>query len=132
AAVRAHRDPAAQLVRWHAWDASGLADGWRRAALGTAGDVDGARARLAASRLDALLELFAAAARLTDRRPGAGALDLVEQIRSQAAGEDTLAPAAAARGPIAVLTPAQLAGAHRDTVVLARLHGGASPDLRLR
>src|SRR5699024_10031967 len=54
AAVRAHRDSGAQLVLWHAWDASGLAGGWRRAALGTAGDVDGARARLAASRLDAL------------------------------------------------------------------------------
>ena len=132
AAVRAHRDSDAQLVLWHAWDASGLADGWRRAALGTAGDVDGARARLAASRLDALLELFAAAERLTDRRPGAGALDLVEQIRSQAVVEDTLAPAAAARGRIAVLTPAQLAGEHRDTVVLARVQEGAWPDLRLR
>src|SRR5699024_545797 len=132
AAVRAHRDSDAQLVLWHAWDASGLADGWRRAALGTAGDVDGARARLAASRLDALLERFAAAERLTDRRPGAGALDLVEQIRSQAVVEDTLAPAAAARGRIAVLTPAQLAGEHRDTVVLARVQEGAWPDLRLR
>ncbi|MGO1599683.1 MAG: PD-(D/E)XK nuclease family protein, partial [Brachybacterium sp.] len=132
AAVRAHRDADAQLVLWQAWDASRLAGGWRRAALGAAEDVDGARSRLAASRLDALLELFAAAERLTDRRPGAGALDLVEQVRSQAVVEDTLAPAAAARGRIAVLTPAQLAGEHRDTVVLARLQEGAWPDLRLR
>ncbi|ATG52473.1 DNA helicase [Brachybacterium vulturis] len=132
AAVREHREADAQLVLWQAWDASGLAAGWRRAALGVAGDVDGARSRLAASRLDALLELFAAAERLTDRRPGAGALDLVEQVRSQAVVEDTLAPAAAARGRIAVLTPAQLAGDHRDTVVLARLQEGAWPDLRLR
>lgn len=132
AAVRAHRDADAQLVLWQAWDASGLAGGWRRAALGAPGDVDGARARLAASRLDALLELFAAAERLADRRPGAGALDLVEQVRSQAVVEDTLAPAAAARGRIAVLTPAQLAGEHRDTVVIARLQEGAWPDLRLR
>ncbi|ASK66682.1 DNA helicase [Brachybacterium avium] len=132
AAVREHRDADAQLVLWQAWDASGLAGGWRRAALGAAGDVDGARSRLAASRLDALLELFAAAERLADRRPGAGALDLVEQVRSQAVVEDTLAPAAAARGRIAVLTPAQLAGEHRDTVVLARLQEGAWPDLRLR
>src|SRR5690606_37384701 len=42
-AVRAHRDADAEQVLWHAWDASGLAGGWRRAALGTAGDVDGAR-----------------------------------------------------------------------------------------
>lgn len=131
-AVREHREADAQQVLWHAWDASGLAGGWRRAALGDAGDVDGARSRMASSRLDALLELFAAAERLTDRRPGAGALDLVEQIRSQAVVEDTLAPAATARGRIAVLTPAQLAGEHRDTVVLARLQEGAWPDLRLR
>lgn len=131
-AARQHRDAGAEQVLWHAWDASGLAGGWRRAALGAPGDVDGARSRLASSRLDALLELFAAAERLTDRRPGAGALDLVEQIRAQAVVEDTLAPAAAARGRIAVLTPAQLAGEHRDTVVLARVQEGAWPDLRLR
>ena len=131
-AVREHREDGAEQVLWHAWDASGLAGGWRRAALGDAGDVDGARARMAAARLDALLELFAAAERLTERRPGAGALDLVEQIRAQAVVEDTLAPAAAARGRIDVLTPAQLAGEHRDTVVLARLQEGAWPDLRLR
>lgn len=131
-AVRAHRDEDAQQVLWHAWDAAGLAEGWRRAALGAAGDVDGARARMAASRLDALLELFAAAERLTDRRPGAGALDLVEQVRARSVVEDTLAPAAAARGRLEVLTPAQLAGEHRDTVVLARVQEGAWPDLRLR
>ena len=82
-AVRAHREDGAEQVLWHAWDASRLAGGWRRAALGDAGDVDGARARLAGSRLDALLELFAAAERLTERRPGAGPLELVEQIRAQ-------------------------------------------------
>ena len=131
-AVRQHRETDAQQVLWHAWDAAGLAGGWRRAALGDVGDVDGARSRLASSRLDALLELFAAAERLTDRRPGAGAADLIEQVRGQAVVEDTLAPAAAARGRIAVLTPAQLAGEHRDTVVLARLQEGAWPDLRLR
>ena len=132
AAAREHRDAPAEQVLWQAWDAAGLADGWRRAALGDAGDVDGARSRLAGSRLDALLELFAAAERLSDRRPGARAEDLLEQIRGQAVVEDTLAPAAPARGRIAVLTPAQLAGEHRDTVVLARLQEGAWPDLRLR
>lgn len=131
-AVRDHRTADAEQIIWEAWDAAALAGGWRRAALGAPGDVDGARARLAGSRLDALLELFAAAERLTARRPGAGALDLVEQIRSQAVVEDTLAPAAAPRGRIAVLTPAQIAGEHRDTVVLARLQEGAWPDLRLR
>lgn len=131
-AVREHRAGTAQDVLWQAWNASGLATGWRRAALGDAADVDGARSRLAAGRLDALLELFAAAERLADRRPGSDALDLVRQVRSQAVAEDTLAPAATPRGRIAVLTPAQLAGEHRDTVVLAHLQEGAWPNLRLR
>lgn len=132
AAAARHRDADAEQVIWQVWEASGLATGWRRAALGAPGDVDGARARMAGGRLDALMELFAAAERLTDRRPGAGALDLVEQVRSQAVVEDTLAPAAAPRGSVAVLTPAQLAGEHRDTVVLARVQEGVWPDVRLR
>jgi superfamily I DNA/RNA helicase/RecB family exonuclease len=122
----------AQQVIWAAWEASGLATPWRRAALGAAADSDGARARMASGRLDALMTLFAAAERLTDRRPGAGALELIEQVRGQAVAEDTLAAAAPARGTIAVLTPAQLAGEHRDTVVLARLQEGTWPNLRLR
>ncbi|GAB4096607.1 UrvD/REP family ATP-dependent DNA helicase [Brachybacterium horti] len=132
AAVRSRAEEGAQEVLWSAWDASALAGGWRRAALGAAEDADGARARLASGRLDALLELFAAAERLADRRPGAGALDLVEQIRGQAVVEDTLAASAAPRGRLAVLTPAQLAGEDRDTIVLARLQEGAWPNLRLR
>lgn len=131
-AAREHRDEPAEQVLWHTWDAARLATGWRHAALGDAADADGARARLAAGRLDALLELFAAAERLTDRRPGAGAGELIEQIRAQAVVEDTLAAATPARGRVAVLTPAQLAGEHRDTVVLARVQEGAWPDLRLR
>src|SRR5699024_2078678 len=63
---------------------------------------------------------------------GAGARDLVEQVREQSVAEDTLAAAATARGTIAVLTPAQLAGQQRDTVVLARVQEGTWPDLRLR
>lgn len=132
AAVRAHHEEPATAVLWQAWEAAGLAEGWRRAALGTEEDSDGARARMSGSRLDVLMELFAAAERLTDRRPGAGALDLVEQIRGQAVVEDTLAPSATPRGRLAVLTPAQLAGEDRDTVVLARVQEGAWPDLRLR
>src|SRR5699024_11718624 len=72
AAAARHRDADAEQVIWQVWEASGLATGWSRAALGAPGDVDGARARMAGGRLDALMELFAAAERLTDRRPGAG------------------------------------------------------------
>lgn len=131
-AAREHREGSAVEALWAAWDASGLATGWRAAALGARHGSEGARARLAGSRLDALLELFAAAERLTDRRPGAGPLDLIDQVRSQAVVEDTLAPSAAPRGSVEVLTPAQIAGRHREAVVLARLQEGVWPDLRLR
>lgn len=132
AAARTARHSSAAEVLWAAWDASGLARGWRAAALGAREGADGARARLAGTRLDALLELFAAAERLDDRRPGAGPLDLIEQVRSQAVVEDTLASSTSARGAVEVLTPAQLAGRHREAVVLARVQEGAWPDLRLR
>src|SRR5699024_10986723 len=59
AAAARHRDADAEQVIWQVWEASGLATGWRRAALGAPGDVDGARARMAGGRLDALMELFA-------------------------------------------------------------------------
>lgn len=131
-AARTHRHGTAAEALWAAWEASGLAGGWRAAALGVRHGADGARARLAESRLDTLMDLFAAAERLADRRPGAGALELIEQVRAQAVVEDTLAPAAVARGSVDVLTPAQIAGAHREVVVLARLQEGAWPDLRLR
>lgn len=132
AAARTHRHGTAAEALWAAWEASGLAGGWRAAALGVRHGADGARARLAGSRLDTLMDLFAAAERLADRRPGAGALELIEQVRAQAVVEDTLAPAAVARGSVDVLTPAQIAGEHRDVVVLARLQEGVWPDLRLR
>lgn len=128
--------PAAALALWAAWEAAALAEGWQQASLGldrqrtiTEGD---ARARLMARRLDAVSALFAAADRFTDRRPQADALVFIDQVRSQAVAEDTLAPRAEARGRVAVLTPAQLAGFERDTVVLARVQEGAWPNARLR
>lgn len=131
-AARTHRHGTAAEALWAAWDASRLAGGWRAAALGARHESDGARARLAESRLDTLMDLFAAAERLADRRPGAGAIDLIEQVRTQAVVEDTLAAAAVPRGSVDVLTPAQIAGGHREVVVLARLQEGVWPDLRLR
>ncbi|WP_227488203.1 PD-(D/E)XK nuclease family protein [Brachybacterium subflavum] len=135
--IRAVRDlgpaPAAADALWAAWEAAHLAEGWQRAALGEdAEDVDGARARLTSHRLDAVGALFAAVDRFTERRGQADALVFTDQIRTQAVAEDTLAPRAEAAGRVAVLTPAQLAGAERDTVVLARVQEGTWPNVRLR
>ncbi|UEJ83597.1 PD-(D/E)XK nuclease family protein [Brachybacterium halotolerans subsp. kimchii] len=135
--IRAVRElgpaPAAADALWAAWEAAHLAEGWQRAALGEdAEDVDGARARLTSHRLDAVGALFAAVDRFTERRGQADALVFIDQIRTQAVAEDTLAPRAEAAGRVAVLTPAQLAGAERDTVVLARVQEGTWPNVRLR
>lgn len=125
--------PAAAEALWAAWEAARLAEGWQSAALGQdQGDADGARSRLTAHRLDAVTALFAAADRFTDRRPQADALVFVDQVRSQTVAEDTLAPRAEARGRVSVLTPAQIAGSQRDTIVLARVQEGAWPNMRLR
>ncbi|WP_240613287.1 UrvD/REP family ATP-dependent DNA helicase [Brachybacterium endophyticum] len=135
--IRAVRElgpaPAAADALWAAWEAAHLADGWQRAALGEDHqDADGARARLTAHRLDAVGALFAAVDRFTERRGQADALVFIDQVRGQAVAEDTLAPRAEPTGRVAVLTPAQLAGAERDTVVLARVQEGAWPNVRLR
>lgn len=125
--------PAAEDALWAAWEAAGLAEGWRAASL-QIDDLDeaGARGRLAGRRLDAVTALFASADRLTERRPAADALGFVEHVRSQAVAEDTLAPRGQVRGRVRVLTPAAIAGADADTVVLARVQEGAWPNTRLR
>lgn len=132
AAARASAAAGAEATLWAAWDAAGLAAGWQRAVLESRTDAEAARGRMLVRRLDALMALFASAERFTERRPDADAAALVEHVRSQAVAEDTLAPVSAARGRVDVMTPAQLAGEHRDTVVLARVQEGAWPDLRLR
>lgn len=123
--------PAPIDALWAAWEAAGLAEGWRWAALDPR-EADGARARLTSGRLDAVAALFAAAERFTERRPEADALVLVDHVRAQAVAEDTLAPRAAVAGRVAVLTAPQIAGEQRTAVVLAGLQEGAWPNVRLR
>ncbi len=132
AAARTQVKAGALDTLWAAWDAARLATGWQIAALGTPDDSDDSRARLLTRRLDALVALFAVAERFVERRPDADAAQFAAAIRAQAVVEDTLAPSAAVRGRVDVLTPAQIAGTHRDTVVIARVQEGSWPDLRLR
>lgn len=131
-AARARLQDGAPDVLWAAWDAAGLATGWQYAALQSGPGPEGARARLIGRRLDALVALFAATDRFAERRPQADARVLVDHLRSQSVPEDSLAASASVAGRVAVLTPAQIAGTHRDTVVMARLQEGSWPNLRLR
>ncbi|MDO5661905.1 MAG: DNA helicase, partial [Brachybacterium sp.] len=133
AAVRALGPrPAPVDALWAAWDAAHLATGWRAASLAPDDADGGARGRLAATRLDVISALFAAADRFTARRPHSDALVFADHVREQDVAEDTLAPRAQLSGRVRIATPAELAGEEYDVVVLARLQEGSWPNTRLR
>jgi superfamily I DNA/RNA helicase len=116
----------AQAVLWAIWDASGLAEPWRRSAL--AGGPAGARAD---RDLDAALALFRAAETFVDRMPQARAAAFLEWVEAQELPSDTIA-ARARRDAVSVLTPAGAAGREWDVVAVAGVQEGVWPDLRLR
>ena len=116
----------AQAVLWAIWDASGLAEPWRRSAL--AGGPGGARAD---RDLDAALALFRAAETFVDRMPQARAAAFLEWVEAQELPSDTIA-ARARRDAVSVLTPAGAAGREWDVVAVAGVQEGVWPDLRLR
>ncbi|WP_377641043.1 ATP-dependent helicase [Oryzobacter terrae] len=128
AAVDALRDgDGVEEVLWAMWSASRLAGAWRDAALG--GGPAGARAD---RDLDAVLGLFDAAARFTDRLPASRPADFLDHVLSQDVAGDTLAARAATGESVALLTPAGAAGLEWDLVVVAGVQEGVWPDLRLR
>ena len=128
AAVDALHDGASvEVVLWRMWSATGLAAPWRDAALG--GGAPGARAD---RDLDAVLGLFDAAARYTDRLPGASPRDFLDHVLGQDVAGDTLAARAPAGESVALVTPAASAGREWDLVVVAGVQDGVWPDLRLR
>jgi superfamily I DNA/RNA helicase/RecB family exonuclease len=116
-----------EQVMWAMWHASGLATRWRQAAL--AGGPSGRRAD---RDLDAILALFDAAARFTDRLPGSRPADFLEHVRGQDLPGDTLARRAPAGESVVLATPAAAAGREWDLVVVAGVQDGHWPDLRLR
>jgi superfamily I DNA/RNA helicase/RecB family exonuclease len=117
----------AEDVLWTVWDRSDLAARWQ--ALSAAG---GARGAIADRDLDAVLALFDAAARHTERLPpGAPGLFLESLIGQEIPG-DTLAEQAAAGEAVRVLTAHRSKGLEWDVVVVAGVQEGTWPDLRMR
>jgi superfamily I DNA/RNA helicase/RecB family exonuclease len=114
-------------VLWSIWSALGLADRWRATAL--AGGVSGARAD---RDLDAVLALFDAAARFTDRLPNADPSAFLDHVEEQELPGDTLAVRSPEGDAVAVLTPAGAAGRSWPLVIVAGVQDGAWPDTRLR
>jgi len=116
-----------ETVLWAMWSAAGVAEPWRQAAL--AGGPGGARAD---RDLDAVLALFDAAARFTDRLPGAGPDRFLDHVLGQDVPGDTLVARAPEGESVALLTPQAAAGGQWEVVVVAGVQEGVWPDLRLR
>ncbi|MEV5767597.1 ATP-dependent DNA helicase [Micromonospora sp. NPDC052213] len=128
----------AEDVLWAVWRASGLAELWS-AAIGrgqtVAGEGDVARRRRAEAAdrdLDAVMVLFDAAARFTDRLPGARTEVFLDHVLGQDLPADTIAPTADRGEAVRLLTAHAAKGLEWDLVAVAGVQEGVWPDLRLR
>jgi superfamily I DNA/RNA helicase/RecB family exonuclease len=145
----------AEQVLWAVWRASGLAERWsavsRRGSAGPSGvagstvlgstvaPVPGEpaaasdrRAAAADRDLDAIVVLFDAAARFTDRLPGARIEVFLDHVQGQQLPADTLAPTADRGDAVRLLTAHAAKGLEWDVVAVAGVQEGVWPDLRLR
>ncbi|HEY7223534.1 MAG TPA: ATP-dependent DNA helicase [Micromonosporaceae bacterium] len=117
----------AEDVLWEVWRSSGLAERW------AAASAQGGRRGATADRdLDAVLVLFDAAARFTDRLPGARIELFLDSLAEQQLPTDTLAPAAERGEAVRLLTAHAAKGLEWDVVAVAGVQEGVWPDLRLR
>ncbi|MET7469691.1 ATP-dependent DNA helicase [Micromonospora sp. NPDC005599] len=125
-------------VLWAVWRESGLAERWAgaitrgRAATGEHETAQRWRAEAADRDLDAVLVLFDAAARFTDRLPGARTEVFLDHVLGQELPADTLAAAADPGDAVRLLTAHAAKGLEWDLVVVAGVQEGVWPDLRLR
>jgi superfamily I DNA/RNA helicase/RecB family exonuclease len=117
----------AEDVLWAVWRETGLADRWAVASA-----RGGRRGATADRDLDAMLVLFDAAARFTDRLPGARIEAFLDHLLDQQLPADTLAPSGDRTDAVRVLTAHAAKGLEWDVVAVAGVQEGAWPDLRLR
>jgi superfamily I DNA/RNA helicase/RecB family exonuclease len=126
-AAAARPSATAEDVLWEVWRASGLADSW-----GAASARGGRRGATADRDLDAVLVLFDAAARFTDRLPGARIEVFLDYLAEQQLPTDTIAATADRGEAVRLLTAHAAKGLEWDLVVVAGVQEGVWPDLRLR
>ena len=114
-------------VLWAVWEASGLAGVWQRAS------ASGGQAGAAADRdLDAVVQLFDAAARFTDRLPGESVRGFAEHIEAQQIPGDAMTTARAEPESVSIITAHGSKGLEWDLVCVAHAQEGSWPDLRRR
>ncbi|CAN5177259.1 ATP-dependent DNA helicase [soil metagenome] len=111
---------------WIAWDRSGLAQLWRDQALGS-----GVTAVEANRNLDAIVALFTAAKRYSERRPDAPADEFLAELLDADVSDDVLSPRRS-DDAVLVTTPSGTVGLEFDVVVVAALQDGIWPNLRPR
>jgi superfamily I DNA/RNA helicase/RecB family exonuclease len=123
----------AEEVLWAVWRASGLADKWTALATKPATGPDQRRRAEAADRdLDAMLVLFDAAARFTDRLPGARIDTFLDHVQGEELPFDSRARRGERGEAVRLLTAHAAKGLEWDYVVVAGVQEGIWPDLRLR
>ncbi|MET8833056.1 ATP-dependent DNA helicase [Micromonospora sp. NPDC004540] len=128
----------AEDVLWAVWRESGLAERWAgaitrgRAATGEHETAQRWRAEAADRDLDAVMVLFDAAARFTDRLPGARTDVFLDHVLGQELPADTLAASADRGEAVRLLTAHAAKGLEWDLVAVAGVQEGVWPDLRLR
>ena len=123
-----HRGASAEEVLWQIWQASGLAQRWARAS-----SYPGPAGAQADRDLDAVVALFDAAARYTDRLPGGGDIDgFAQYVADQRIPGDSLAPRAPSSESVSVLTAHASRGREWQVVAVPSVQEGSWPDLRLR
>ncbi len=117
----------AEDALWAIWSATGLAEVWERTSR--AGGVAGAGAD---RDLDAVIELFAAAARYADRLPSAAPREFLEHLAAQQVPGEARGARAGAPEAVQILTAHASKGLEWDLVCVAGVQEGRWPDLRPR
>lgn len=116
----------AHEMLWTAWERSSLARTWREASRG-----HGPLAEQADRDLDAIVALFQAAKRYTEREPNGEASTFLRAVLDSDVAEDRIEQPAVV-DTVRILTPAAAAGTSFDTVIVAGVQEGVWPNTRLR
>jgi superfamily I DNA/RNA helicase/RecB family exonuclease len=117
-------DATVGAVVWAAWEALGVAESWRAAALAGSARDD--------ADLDAIIALLRAAQSFDERLPGSTVTAFLDYLEGQEFAVDSLGARGGSGDAVAFRTPASAAGEQWELVVVSGLEEGVWPDLRLR